>query len=67
VAATRSPIIFLGTGEHLEDFEEFEVEPFVSRLLGNTYQLTPFKIFADIEISYNYWLLFVIYVQEWEI
>jgi signal recognition particle subunit SRP54 len=34
VAATRSPIIFLGTGEHLEDLEEFEVEPFVSRLLG---------------------------------
>eukprot|EP01122_Echinamoeba_exundans_P011391 TRINITY_DN4519_c0_g2_i1.p1 TRINITY_DN4519_c0_g2~~TRINITY_DN4519_c0_g2_i1.p1 ORF type:complete len:455 (-),score=136.77 TRINITY_DN4519_c0_g2_i1:69-1433(-) len=34
VAATQSPIIFIGTGEHLEDLDEFEPEPFVSRLLG---------------------------------
>lgn len=35
VAATQSPIIFIGTGEHLEDLDEFEPEPFVSRLLGS--------------------------------
>ncbi|KAG2627068.1 signal recognition particle 54 kDa protein 2-like [Panicum virgatum] len=34
VAATRSPIIFIGTGEHIPDFEAFDVKPFVSRLLG---------------------------------
>jgi signal recognition particle subunit SRP54 len=34
VAATRSPIIFLGTGENIPDFQEFEVNSFVSRLLG---------------------------------
>jgi len=34
VAATNSPIIFLGTGENLPDFQEFEVTSFVSRLLG---------------------------------
>lgn len=34
VAATNAPIIFLGTGEHFEDFEFFNAESFVSRLLG---------------------------------
>eukprot|EP01121_Diplochlamys_sp_Union-15-3_P014621 TRINITY_DN4685_c0_g1_i1.p1 TRINITY_DN4685_c0_g1~~TRINITY_DN4685_c0_g1_i1.p1 ORF type:complete len:477 (-),score=120.04 TRINITY_DN4685_c0_g1_i1:9-1439(-) len=34
VAATKSPIIFLGTGEHIEDLDPFETEAFVSRLLG---------------------------------
>ncbi|XP_076306075.1 signal recognition particle 54k [Tachypleus tridentatus] len=34
VAATRSPIIFIGTGEHIDDFEPFKVKPFVSKLLG---------------------------------
>lgn len=34
VAATQSPIIFLGTGEHLDQFQPFEPEPFVSSLLG---------------------------------
>ena len=34
VAATKSPVIFIGTGEHIPDFEVFEVNPFVSRLLG---------------------------------
>ena len=31
---TKSPIIFVGTGEHLEDIEAFDTQPFVSRLLG---------------------------------
>ncbi|KAL6536940.1 hypothetical protein OROHE_012524 [Orobanche hederae] len=34
VAATKSPVIFIGTGEHLDEFEIFEVKPFVSCLLG---------------------------------
>eukprot|EP00898_Chlorokybus_atmophyticus_P004004 jgi/Chlat1/4604/Chrsp290S04347 len=34
VAATKSPVIFIGTGEHIDEFEEFETKPFVSRLLG---------------------------------
>jgi signal recognition particle subunit SRP54 len=29
VAATHSPIIFIGTGEHIDDFEQFKVKPFV--------------------------------------
>ena len=34
VAATESPIIFLGTGEHFEDLESFDPNSFVKRLLG---------------------------------
>ncbi|KAL3080859.1 hypothetical protein niasHT_031355 [Heterodera trifolii] len=34
VAATRSPIIFIGTGEHIDDFEQFRVKPFLQKLLG---------------------------------
>ncbi|KAK2440069.1 signal recognition particle 54 kDa protein [Trifolium repens] len=34
VAATKSHVIFLGTGEHMDEFEVFEVRQFVRRLLG---------------------------------
>lgn len=34
MAATKSPIIFIGTGEHFEDFEEFDAKSFIKRLLG---------------------------------
>ena len=34
VAATGAPITHVGTGEHIDDFEEFEVNSFVSRMLG---------------------------------
>ena len=34
VGATQSPIVFIGTGEHFDDFEQFEAESFVKRLLG---------------------------------
>lgn len=34
VAATCSPIIFIGTGEHIDDLESFKTKPFVSKLLG---------------------------------
>jgi len=34
VAATNSPIIFIGTGEHMDDLELFDTQSFVSKLLG---------------------------------
>ena len=34
VAATSSPITFIGTGEHIDDLELFKTRPFVSKLLG---------------------------------
>jgi len=34
VAATNSPIIFLGSGEHFDDFDPFNAQSFVSKLLG---------------------------------
>lgn len=34
VAATKTPIMFIGTGEHLYDLERFSPGPFVSKMLG---------------------------------
>lgn len=34
VSETGSSVAFVGTGEHLEDFESFDADGFVSRLLG---------------------------------
>lgn len=34
VAATESPIVFIGTGEHFDEFEQFNPESFIKRLLG---------------------------------
>lgn len=34
VAATKTPIIFLGVGEHLNDLDRFSPQPFISQLLG---------------------------------
>jgi signal recognition particle subunit SRP54 len=34
VAATNSPVIFTGSGEHFDDMEPFHAESFVSKLLG---------------------------------
>lgn len=34
VAATKTPIVFIGTGEHVTDFEAFRPQAFVSQLLG---------------------------------
>jgi signal recognition particle GTPase len=34
VAATQTPIIFLGVGEHLTDLDKFSPQPFISKLLG---------------------------------
>jgi signal recognition particle subunit SRP54 len=34
VAETKTPIIFIGVGEHIDDLEKFEPPRFISRLLG---------------------------------
>lgn len=34
VAASKTPIIFIGTGEHIHDLESFTAKQFVSKLLG---------------------------------
>jgi len=34
VAITHTPIVFIGTGEHMLDFERFAPQSFVSKLLG---------------------------------
>jgi signal recognition particle subunit SRP54 len=34
VARTKAPIVFIGSGEHLEDLDPFNNERFISRLLG---------------------------------
>ncbi|KAF6135606.1 hypothetical protein GIB67_015459 [Kingdonia uniflora] len=34
VAATNNPVIFIRTGKHMDEFEIFDVKPFVSQLLG---------------------------------
>ncbi|KAI8553830.1 hypothetical protein RHMOL_Rhmol05G0046800 [Rhododendron molle] len=34
VAATKSPLTFIGTGEHMHEFEVFNVQSFVKRLIG---------------------------------
>ena len=34
VAATNAPIVFIGTGEHLDNLEKFDARGFVSRMLG---------------------------------
>jgi len=34
VSETKAPIVYVGTGEHLEDIEKFDPPRFISRLLG---------------------------------
>ncbi|PVU94257.1 hypothetical protein BB561_002684 [Smittium simulii] len=34
VAATKSPILFIGTGEHIHDLEKFSSRSFISKMLG---------------------------------
>lgn len=34
VAATNTPIVFIGTGEHIHDLESFSPKQFISKLLG---------------------------------
>lgn len=34
VAATQSPIIFIGDGEHVDNLEQFDPQSFIRRILG---------------------------------
>ncbi|XP_065868043.1 signal recognition particle subunit SRP54 2-like [Euphorbia lathyris] len=34
IAAAKTPVMFVGRGQSLEEFEVFDIKPFVSRLLG---------------------------------
>ena len=34
VSATQSPVVFIGTGEHMDDLQQFSTKSFVSKLLG---------------------------------
>lgn len=34
VAATKTPILFIGLGEHMTDIEVFRPQPFISKMLG---------------------------------
>ncbi|GKC94026.1 coiled-coil domain-containing protein 130-like protein, partial [Tanacetum coccineum] len=47
VAATKSHVILLGTGELMDEFESFDVKSFVSHLLGK----------RVLFFSFKYWLL----------
>ena len=53
VAATKSPVIFIGTGEHIDEFEVFDVKPFVSRLLGQWKYKACFYMFICVWHSIN--------------
>ncbi len=49
VAVSGAPILFLGTGEHLDDLERFEPTRFVSRLLGMGDIQTLLERFEELE------------------
>jgi signal recognition particle subunit SRP54 len=34
VAATGSPILFIGTGEHMHDLEAFNARSFIGKMMG---------------------------------
>ena len=48
VAATESPIVFIGTGEHFDEFEQFEASSFIRRLLGLGDLQTLFKTVREV-------------------
>lgn len=53
-------MIFIGTGEHIPDFEVFEVNPFVSRLLG---QQNMFNILCDSSFQFTTVYLTLVYLS----
>lgn len=57
VAATKSPIVFIGTGEHFDDFELFKPQSFVQKMLGLGDISTLFDTMQDAKISENSALL----------
>ncbi|EQD42649.1 signal recognition particle protein, partial [mine drainage metagenome] len=48
VAASGAPILFIGTGEHLDELERFDPTRFVSRLLGMGDLQTLLERFEDL-------------------
>ncbi|GAM21162.1 hypothetical protein SAMD00019534_043370 [Acytostelium subglobosum LB1] len=48
VAATKSPIIFIGTGEHIPDLDLFNAQSFVSKLLGMGDMTGVMNLIADV-------------------
>eukprot|EP00124_Ichthyophonus_hoferi_P005996 Ihof_evm2s1105 gene=Ihof_evmTU2s1105 len=53
VAATQSPIIFIGTGEHLDDLEKFQTRNFISKLLGRGDMAGLVDIMEDLKLDSN--------------
>ncbi len=51
VAVTGAPVVFIGTGEHLEDLEHFNPTRFISRLLGIGDLETLLETAKELEIS----------------
>ena len=51
VAATKSPIAFIGTGERFDQLEKFEARGFVSRMLGWG-DINGFMMYNLINLSY---------------
>ena len=43
MAATNSPIMYIGTGEHMNDWQQFQADRFVRKMLG----LGDMQTFAD--------------------
>lgn len=68
VAATKSPVIFIGTGEHMDEFEVFDVKPFVSRLLGKA-ETRPFffTMLSYLQNCYYTFIISFIYCSSFEI
>nr|GMD19665.1 signal recognition particle 54 kDa protein 2 [Ipomoea batatas] len=67
VAATKSPVIFIGTGEHMDEFEVFDVKPFVSRLLGLCLLSKNLGNFLSLTAFWLYTCPIFIFFQAWVI
>ncbi|CAL9129692.1 unnamed protein product [Musa textilis] len=51
------PVIFIGTGEHMEEFEIFNVKPFVSHLLVLRRKLYPVACAPAVQKHFSKWVL----------
>lgn len=51
VAATGSPIIFIGTGEHIHDLEPFVPTSFINKMLGMGDLSGLLEKFQDVKID----------------
>ena len=57
VAATHSPIMFIGVGEHIHDLEPFEARSFVSKMLGKNCNMI-----LTLSLSFHLMLAFLAFV-----